>query len=75
VLVNGVPVVRDGRHTGARPGRIVRGPGWSGWEDPGGGEGNERAAELLRRMADEARPAEPVTVLPTLHPAMGCCSE
>jgi N-acyl-D-amino-acid deacylase len=29
VLVNGVPVVRDGAHTGARPGRVVRGPGWS----------------------------------------------
>jgi N-acyl-D-amino-acid deacylase len=31
VLVNGVPVVRDGNHTGARPGRVVRGPGWTGW--------------------------------------------
>lgn len=30
VLVNGVLVVRDGAHTGAKPGRIVRGPGWSG---------------------------------------------
>jgi dihydroorotase/N-acyl-D-amino-acid deacylase len=30
VFVNGVEVVRDGRHTGARPGRIVRGPGWRG---------------------------------------------
>jgi N-acyl-D-amino-acid deacylase len=29
VLVNGVPVLRDGRVTGARPGRVVRGPGWS----------------------------------------------
>ena len=29
VFVNGVEVVRDGRHTGAKPGRIVRGPGWS----------------------------------------------
>jgi dihydroorotase/N-acyl-D-amino-acid deacylase len=30
VFVNGVQVVRDGRHTGAKPGRIVRGPGWTG---------------------------------------------
>ncbi|MGH7475151.1 MAG: N-acyl-D-amino-acid deacylase family protein [Longimicrobiales bacterium] len=28
VFVNGVQVVRDGQHTGAKPGRIVRGPGW-----------------------------------------------
>ncbi|MGQ0715483.1 MAG: N-acyl-D-amino-acid deacylase family protein [Gemmatimonadaceae bacterium] len=28
VLVNGTAVVRDGRHTGAKPGRIVRGPGY-----------------------------------------------
>jgi N-acyl-D-amino-acid deacylase len=28
VLVNGVPVVRNGRHTGAKPGRVVRGPGY-----------------------------------------------
>ncbi|MDH5758872.1 MAG: D-aminoacylase [Gemmatimonadota bacterium] len=32
VLVNGVPVVSHGRHTGALPGRAVRGPGWAGWE-------------------------------------------
>ena len=31
VLVNGVPVLRDGEHTGATPGRFVRGPGWTGW--------------------------------------------
>lgn len=30
VLVNGVPVVTDGQHTGALPGRPVRGPGWTG---------------------------------------------
>ena len=30
VFVNGVQVVRDGRHTGAKPGRIVRGAGWRG---------------------------------------------
>ena len=28
VLVNGVPVLRDGAHTNARPGRVVRGPGY-----------------------------------------------
>ena len=28
VLVNGVPVILDGEHTGAMPGRVVRGPGW-----------------------------------------------
>jgi N-acyl-D-amino-acid deacylase len=28
VLVNGVPVLRDGEHTGKKPGRVVRGPGW-----------------------------------------------
>ena len=33
VLVNGVPVLRDGEHTGATPGRVVRGPGWTGWEE------------------------------------------
>jgi N-acyl-D-amino-acid deacylase len=31
VFVNGVPVLRDGEHTGATPGRVVRGPGWTGW--------------------------------------------
>jgi len=30
VLVNGAAVLRDGEHTGATPGRFVRGPGWSG---------------------------------------------
>jgi N-acyl-D-amino-acid deacylase len=28
VFVNGVQVLRDGEHTGALPGRVVRGPGW-----------------------------------------------
>jgi len=35
VFVNGVQVLADGQHTGASPGRVVRGPGWTGW--PGGG--------------------------------------
>ena len=33
VLVNGVEVIRDGRHTGAKPGRVVRGPGWTGSDE------------------------------------------
>lgn len=31
VFVNGVEVLRDGAHTGARPGRVVRGAGWNRW--------------------------------------------
>jgi len=31
VFVNGVQVLDDGEHTGATPGRVVRGPGWRGW--------------------------------------------
>ncbi|MEE9133586.1 MAG: D-aminoacylase [Gemmatimonadota bacterium] len=33
VLVNGVQVLKDGEHTGATPGRAVRGPGWVGWDE------------------------------------------
>lgn len=28
VFVNGVQVLKDGEHTGAKPGRFVKGPGW-----------------------------------------------
>jgi N-acyl-D-amino-acid deacylase len=31
VFVNGTQVLEDGEHTGATPGRVVRGPGWTGW--------------------------------------------
>jgi N-acyl-D-amino-acid deacylase len=34
VFVNGVQVLADGEHTGAKPGQVVRGPGWTGWETP-----------------------------------------
>ncbi|MCH8083335.1 MAG: D-aminoacylase [Myxococcales bacterium] len=33
VFVNGEAVLRDGKHTGATPGRFVRGPGWIGNDD------------------------------------------
>lgn len=42
VFVNGEQVVRDGQHTGATPGRVVRGPGWTGWDDDAGRHGSGR---------------------------------
>ncbi len=32
VFVNGTQVLREGEHTGAKPGQVVRGPGWVGWK-------------------------------------------
>ena len=32
VVVNGIVVLRDGQHTGKFAGRVVRGPGWTGWQ-------------------------------------------
>src|SRR5690606_11584731 len=34
VFVNGEQVLEDGEHTGATPGRVVRGPGWRGEVEP-----------------------------------------
>jgi N-acyl-D-amino-acid deacylase len=33
VFVNGEQVLKGGEHTGAKPGRVVRGPGWTGWKE------------------------------------------
>jgi N-acyl-D-amino-acid deacylase len=33
VFVNGEQVLKDGEHTGVKPGRVVRGPGWTGWKE------------------------------------------
>jgi N-acyl-D-amino-acid deacylase len=35
VFVNGVQVLKDGEPTGAKPGRFVKGAGWTGWPDGG----------------------------------------
>jgi N-acyl-D-amino-acid deacylase len=32
LFVNGVQVLKAGEHTGAKPGQVVRGPGWTGWQ-------------------------------------------
>jgi len=36
VFVNGRAVLRNAEHTGANPGRVVRGPGWTGWMESDG---------------------------------------
>jgi N-acyl-D-amino-acid deacylase len=41
VFVNGTQVIKDGEHTGAKPGRVVYGPGWQGWRQ--GSHRNQRA--------------------------------
>jgi N-acyl-D-amino-acid deacylase len=33
VFVNGAQVLEEGEHTGAKPGQVVRGPGWTGWQN------------------------------------------
>ena len=45
VFVNGVQVLRNGEHTGKLPGRVVRGPGWTGWLE------NQTSAALSRERA------------------------
>jgi dihydroorotase/N-acyl-D-amino-acid deacylase len=35
VLVNGIPVIAEGKATGARPGKVLRGAGWVGRTDRG----------------------------------------
>ena len=32
VFVNGTQVLSEGEHSGNLPGRVVRGPGWTGWK-------------------------------------------
>ena len=39
VFVNGVQVLKDGEPTRAKPGRFVRGAGWTGWPDGGACKG------------------------------------
>lgn len=38
VFVNGVLTIDDEKHTGAKAGRVVRGPGWTGWDAAKQGE-------------------------------------
>ncbi len=46
VIVNGQPVLRDGQFTGARPGRVLRGPGWKGQKAPHAVSTGDTAAGL-----------------------------
>jgi N-acyl-D-amino-acid deacylase len=45
VFVNGGHVIKDGEHTGATPGRAVRGPGWLGWPENQKAVEGQKAAE------------------------------
>jgi N-acyl-D-amino-acid deacylase len=50
VFVNGVQVLANGEHTGAKPGQVVRGPGWVGWQ---------KAEEANVRRGASAEPWRP----------------
>ncbi|MCB1685204.1 MAG: hypothetical protein R3E82_19190 [Pseudomonadales bacterium] len=52
VLVNGVPVLRDGEHTGALPGRVVRRRGWND------GAGPDREGGKTARVVGVVEPVE-----------------
>lgn len=53
VFVNGTQVLEDGEHTGALPGRVVRGPGWTGWEAEDAAHPPAGLAQALRNAASE----------------------
>lgn len=58
VFVNGTQVLYDGEHTGALPGRVVRGPGWVGWQENDGAEltSRDRPAANGGRVASGVLP-------------------
>jgi len=58
VFVNGIRVLEDGEHTDALPGRVVRGPGWTGWTDHPGRTGINRSVARAIRHAASRVPAE-----------------
>jgi len=57
VFVNGTQVLEDGEHTGALPGRVVRGPGWTGWDTEDAANLAASIEQALRDAASEI-PAE-----------------
>jgi len=52
VVVNGVEVLKDGEHTGAKPGQVVRGPGWTGWHTPSPRRRSIAATAIAMERAD-----------------------
>ena len=54
VWVNGVQVLRDGAHTGAKPGRAVRGPGYRPTREVGGLRLSERRLDPVEEELLEA---------------------
>ncbi|MEP6485481.1 MAG: amidohydrolase family protein [Rudaea sp.] len=52
VFVNGVQVLQNGEHTGATPGQVVRGPGWTGWRSTAPKRRSVAATAIAMEPAD-----------------------
>jgi N-acyl-D-amino-acid deacylase len=63
VFVNGVQVLKDGEHTGAKPGRVVRGPGYRG----GRKQIPETPDPATRASLDQARQSDTTPPTATIH--------
>jgi len=61
VFVNGEQVLKDGEHTGAMPGRFVKGPGWKGVEKASVLSGLDLASPQ-RRSSLRTEPADSLEV-------------
>lgn len=69
VVVNGVQVLRDGEMTSARPGRVLRGPGYDPAKAPSrvmtgtAGQGLEKIDEIVAKyMADSSAPGASLAI-------------
>src|SRR3546814_13304976 len=75
VLVNGTPVISEGEHTGATPGRFVRGPGWTGWKESAPKLGRPRSPTGRRSGAcpcgQRARRGDRLPPRPSRRPGPG----
>jgi N-acyl-D-amino-acid deacylase len=62
VFVNGVQVLQGGEHTGAKPGRFVRGPGWKRGEPAPPRRGQRRRSQRALALGVPKAPVESGTL-------------